>query len=151
MTLRMQGRTLGWMLLGGAALAAAPVLADGHEEAHERALGASLFGMNEVGHEGAGEDAGGDFSGIIDMEAGTLCYYLETYGLEDVAAAHVHKGAAGENGPPVVVLEANADDEVCAEVEADVLTDMAANEEGYYVNVHTAAIPAGAIRGQLGS
>ena len=134
-------------LAGAAILAAAPVLADGHEHT----LGASLFGENEVGHEGAGEDAGGDFMGLIDMNAGTLCYYLETYGLDDVTAAHLHKGAEGENGPPVVVLEADADDEICTDVEADVLADIAENEEGYYVNVHTAAIPAGAVRGQLGS
>lgn len=134
-------------LLCGAGLAAAPALADDHFHS----LGAALFGQNEVGHDGAGKDAGGDFVGEIDMDAGTLCYYLETYGLEEVTAAHLHKGKAGENGAPVVVLEADAPDEVCTEVEAELLSDIMQNEEGYYVNVHTAAIPAGAIRGQLGS
>lgn len=137
-----------FVLLGAAGLAiAAPAIADNHEHT----LGASLFGENEVGHEGVGEDAGGDFMGIIDTRAGTLCYYLETYGLEDVTAAHLHEGGEGDNGPPVVVLEANADDEVCVEVEAAVLADIVRNEEDYYVNVHTAAIPQGAVRGQLGS
>ena len=116
-----------------------------------KAVGASLFGENEVGHEGAGDDAGGDFSGEIDLEAGTLCYYLETYGLDTVTAAHVHKAKEGANGPPVVVLMADEDDETCAEVEADVLADIAAHEDRYYVNVHTEAYPAGAIRGQLGN
>ena len=113
-------------------------------------LGAQMYGEQEVGHEGAGEDAGGDFVAEIDSEAGTLCYFLDTYGLDDVTAAHVHKAPDGENGPPVVVLEVGADDEVCAEVEAELLGDIAANPDQYYVNVHTAAIPAGAIRGQLG-
>lgn len=131
------------VLIGGA-LAAAPLLAE------EKAVGASLFGENEVGHEGAGEDAGGDFSGFIDTEAGTLCYYLETYGLDTVTAAHLHKGRDGSNGDPVVVLEANADDEVCVEVEAGLLSDIARREKDYYVNVHTEAYPAGAVRGQLG-
>lgn len=134
-------------LAGLGILLAVPAFADGHEHT----LGASLFGENEVGHDGAGEDAGGDFMGIIDMRAGSLCYYLETYGMEDVTAAHLHKGAKGENGPPVVALLADADDETCADVEGEVLADIAADEEGYYVNVHTAAIPAGAVRGQLGS
>ena len=140
---------LGLALIGGAALVAAPALADDHLHS----LGASLFGQMEVGHEGAGDDAGGDFAGEIDMEAGTLCYYLEVYGLEDVTAAHLHKGAEGENGPPVVVLEVMGEDsdEACAEVEAGLLADIAANEDGYYINVHTQANPAGAVRGQLGT
>ncbi len=144
-------RTLGLGLaLGcGAMLGSVPALADDHLHS----LGASLFGEMEVGHEGAGDDAGGDFAGEINMEAGTLCYFLEVYGLEDVTAAHLHKGPAGENGPPVVVLEVMGDDgdEVCADVEAELLADIAANEDGYYVNVHTQAIPAGAVRGQLGT
>lgn len=135
--------------VGAFGMAVAPAQAD--EEVHS--LGASLFGENEIGHEGAGEDAGGDFTGEIDTGRGTLCYYLEVYGLDEVTAAHIHKGKEGENGPPVVVLEfESADrDEVCLEVEAELLADMARHEERYYVNVHTAAYPAGAIRGQLGS
>ena len=129
----------------GTVVLAAPLLAE------EQAVGASLFGENEVDHEGAGEDAGGDFSGFVDTSKGTLCYYLETYGLENVTAAHLHKGDKDENGPPVVTLKANEDDEVCAQVEADVLMDIARDEEGYYVNVHTEAHPQGAVRGQLGS
>ena len=132
------------LLLGGA-LVAGPLLAE------EGPVGASLFGENEVGHEGADEDAGGDFSGYVDTAAGTLCYYLETYGLDDVTAAHLHKGKDGDNGPPVVVLEANADDEVCVEVEAELLTDIVRRKKDYYVNVHSTAFPEGAIRGQLGS
>lgn len=130
-------------------MAVAPAQAD--DEVHS--LGASLFGEYEVDHEGAGTDAGGDFTGEIDMARGTLCYYLEVYGLDEVTAAHIHKGKDGENGPPVVVLEFDgADrDEVCLEVEAELLADIARHEERYYVNVHTAAYPAGAIRGQLGS
>ena len=135
----------GAILVCGAALAAAPLMAE------EQAVGASLFGENEVGHDGADEEAGGDFSGFVDTEAGTLCYYLETYGLDTVTAAHLHKGKDGQNGDPVVVLEANADDEVCVEVEAGLLADIARREKDYYVNVHTEAFPAGAIRGQLGS
>ena len=146
----MTGLGKGWSLalLGGAGavmVGAAPVLAA------ESAIGASLFGENEVDHEGAGEDAGGDFAGYIDTRAGTLCYYLETYGLEDVTAAHLHEGAKDANGPPVVTLEANADDEVCVEVDKALLERIVEEEDAFYVNVHTEALPEGAIRGQLGS
>ncbi|WP_338302837.1 CHRD domain-containing protein [Erythrobacter sp. Dej080120_24] len=141
----------GLVLVGVGALGMAVAPAQADDEVHS--LGASLFGEYEVDHEGAGKDAGGDFTGEIDMGRGTLCYYLEVYGLDEVTAAHIHKGKDGENGPPVVVLEfEGADrDEVCLEVEAELLADMARHEERYYVNVHTAAYPAGAIRGQLGS
>lgn len=117
------------------------------------ALGASLFGENEVGHKGAGEDASGNFEGEIDMEAGTLCYFLEVEELDGFTAAHIHKGKAGENGPPVVVLELTGEDgdEVCAEVDAEALKGIAKDQAGHYVNVHTKAFPAGAVRGQLGS
>ena len=136
-------------LMGAGAIAAAlPMLP---ALAAERAIGASLFGENEVDHEGAGEDAGGDFAGFIDTNAGTLCYYLETYGLDEVTAAHLHEGKKGDSGPPVVTLEADADDEVCARVDKALLEAIIRDPEDYYVNVHTAAMPEGAVRGQLGS
>ncbi|MEL7218922.1 MAG: CHRD domain-containing protein [Pseudomonadota bacterium] len=74
-------------------------------------------------------------------------------GLDDVAAAHIHKGKLGENGPPVVTLELMGEDgdDVCVEVDAKLLKDIDKNRARYYVNVHTTAFPAGAIRGQLGA
>ena len=61
--------------------------------------------------------------------------------------AHVHSGTAGANGPPVVTLEMGSD--LCVAVEPDVLKPIVATPEAYYVNVHNAAYPKGAIRGQL--
>jgi len=134
--------------VGITAMAASPLLA----QDETIMVGTTMFGENEVGHKGAGKDASGDFTGEIDTDAGTLCYFLDIEGLDDVTAAHVHKGKKGKNGPPVVVLQLdNPDDEdLCVEVDGDLLADIAKNESGYYVNVHTASIPAGAIRGQLG-
>ena len=129
------------------ALGCGPALAQ--DQIHS--LGTPLLGINEVGHEGAGEEAGGDFSGEIDMGAGTLCFYLDVYGLDDMTAAHMHNAPEGENGPPVMVLEIDeSGDEACAEADAELLADIAQNEENYYVNVHTQTLPAGAIRGQFG-
>ena len=136
-------------LIGAGIIGVPAALADGH--AH--ALGASLFGANEVGHQGAGEDASGNFEGEIDMEAGTLCYYLEIEELDGFTAAHIHKGKEGKNGPPVVVLELTGEDgeETCTQVDGEVLAAIASDHEDYYVNVHTSEFPAGAVRGQLGS
>ncbi len=136
-------------LAGGALLAAGAVAAQGEDLAF---VGTSMFGNQEVGHEGAGDDASGDFSAELDMKAGRMCYMLEVDGLDDFAAAHIHKAKAGENGPPVVTLELIGDDgeDVCVAVDAELLKDIAKNRANYYVNVHTAAFPQGAIRGQLG-
>ena len=114
-------------------------------------IGTSLFGELEVGHEGAGEDASGDFSAELDLENGRVCYMLEVEGLDEVTAAHIHEGAKGKNGPPVMSLELLGDDgeDVGADADVELLKKIAKNQKRYYVNVHTAAYPAGAVRGQL--
>lgn len=139
------------VVLAGAAGALALLASPALGQPSFKAIGASLFGDNEVGHDGADDPAGGDFEGMIDHEDGTLCYYLEVRGLGTVTAAHLHKGGSATNGPPVVTLQIASDDEVCVEVEADLLRDIARNSRNYYVNVHTEAFPAGAVRGQLGT
>ena len=55
------------------------------------------------------------------------------------------------NGPPVVTLELLGDDgeDVCVDVDPELLRSIARKQANYYVNVHTEAFPAGAIRGQL--
>ena len=131
----------GFALLGGSAMAQDDVAF----------VGTSMFGEQEVGHHGAGEEASGDFSAELDLKAGRMCYMLEVEGLDDFAAAHIHKGKKGENGPPVVTLELLGDDgeDVCVEVDMKLLKDIAKSKSNYYVNVHTTAFPAGAIRGQF--
>lgn len=130
---------------------AAPVVAQ--DSAGEFSyLGSSLFGEYEVGHEGAGEDASGDFSAELDMANGRMCYLLEVTGLDTFAAAHVHEGAEGKNGPPVLTLQLSDEngDDVCVDVDRELLRKLARNPTRYYVNVHTQAFPDGAVRGQLG-
>jgi hypothetical protein len=81
-----------------------------------------------------------------------VCWDLSSKGLTEVTAAHIHKGAAGANGPPVVPfsgVDASGASKGCATASADVAKDLVANPGGYYVNVHTKAAPGGAIRGQL--
>ncbi len=113
-------------------------------------IGTSLFGEQEVS-KGAGDDAAGDFSAELDLEAGRMCYMLEVEGLDEVTAAHLHEGAVGKNGPPVVTLQLMGDegDDVCVDVDPALLKKIAKNKAKYYVNVHTAEFPEGAIRGQL--
>lgn len=87
----------------------------------------------------------------VDEAKKQVCWDLSVKGLKDVTAAHIHKGAAGMNGPPVVPFTKPSDTggKGCATAKDDVAKDLVANPANYYVNVHTKAEPAGAIRGQL--
>lgn len=114
-------------------------------------IGTSLFGEQEVGHDGAGEDASGDFSAELDLAKGRMCYMLEVEGLDTFTAAHIHEAAKGKDGPAVVTLQLLGEDgdDVCVNVDAELLKKIARNQSRYYVNVHTEAFPEGAVRGQL--
>jgi hypothetical protein len=94
----------------------------------------------------------------IDGDATTLCYVLLVDKIETATAAHIHEGAAGTNGPVVANLAAPFDGDAAdclTEGEAgkfptgERVADILANPEDYYVNVHNATYPGGAIRGQL--
>ena len=97
-------------------------------------------------------DGAGKASFTIDPTAGKICYTLEISNIDAALAAHIHKGAAGASGPPVVPLDAptNGKSQACTTVSPDVAAAIVADPAGYYVNVHTKAFMGGAIRGQLG-
>jgi hypothetical protein len=108
-------------------------------------LVASLTGANETA--GGDADGTGSFSATVDADEGDLCYALKADKIAAVTMAHIHSGAAGSNGPPVVTI--GMTDDNCMAVEPDVLRAITANPGNYYVNIHNAEFPAGAIRGQL--
>jgi hypothetical protein len=75
---------------------------------------------------------------------------------ETFTLGHIHVGAAGTNGPPVVDLFTGPAVSPRLFLQADRLTiteDLAAqicgNVTGYYINYHTTLDPPGAVRGQL--
>jgi hypothetical protein len=74
-------------------------------------------------------------------------------GVAPVTAARIHRGAEGENGPPVVNLDRpdgeNQDEDDCDSVGNALAEEIQANPAGFYVVVATAEHPDGAIRGQL--
>lgn len=109
-----------------------------------------LTGAEEV--PGPGDpDGKGTASVTLDSEKPEVCYTLSVSGIETATMAHIHKGAKGVAGPPVVTLEPPAEgaSKGCVTTEAAVVAALLANPADYYVNVHNAPHPKGALRGQL--
>ncbi|MBW8785950.1 MAG: CHRD domain-containing protein [Novosphingobium sp.] len=112
-------------------------------------LAATLTGAVEVP---PGDPAGsGTFSARLNPGHDQLCYDLAVSNIATPTAAHIHRGGPGVSGPPVVMLQAPANGSVsaCAAVTPAVADEILANPGGFYVNVHNAAFPGGALRGQL--
>lgn len=81
-----------------------------------------------------------------------VCFTLTVANIEPALAAHIHVAPATDPGPIVVPLTAPTDgsSEGCVAVDRELAIDLIQNPENYYVNVHNAQFPAGAVRGQLG-
>lgn len=110
---------------------------------------AALTGANEVppgDPDGAGTARVRVLGGLNQV-----CVRLEVRGISRATAAHIHRGGEGVNGPPVVNLDPPDDEDEgdCDRVGDALADEIQANPAGFYVNVHTAEYPDGAIRGQL--
>jgi hypothetical protein len=110
---------------------------------------ATLSGANEVPL-GDG-DGSGTASISLNDATNQVCTRLEVRNIGDVTAAHIHRGAAGVNGPPVIPLDAPDDNDSndCDTVEDSLLDELRRSPANFYVNVHTSQFPNGAIRGQI--
>lgn len=115
-----------------------------------RPLSAALAGINEVPNP-ADPDGSGMAKVTLNQGQGTISYELHVSGIVPAAAAHIHVGAAGTNGPVVVHLMAPTSGSSMGTVKVDeaLIKAIRQNPEGYYVNVHNSEFPGGAVRGQL--
>jgi hypothetical protein len=112
----------------------------------------------------------------IDGDRNTLCYLVQVERISGLSEppgngrmAHIHRGPRGANGPVVVTLAWPQDGrsadcisetrvlpngtpafarDASGALRATV-TDILTNPEGFYINVHNAEYPGGAVRGQL--
>ena len=110
-------------------------------------LTADLSSANEV--PACADDATGSIIVTINPGRKLVCFDGNVTGANgDIFAAHIHDAPAGVAGPVVVPL--NAALSGCTEVaDRSLLTDIIANPEEYYVNVHSTNCPPGVARGQL--
>jgi hypothetical protein len=98
------------------------------------------------------------------VEDGQVCFAVRFRDAGTPNRGHIHVGDAATNGGiavPLFELAENATDprhdelesnrslEGCVSADAELLRQIAANPDGYYVNLHNARFPGGALRGQL--
>ena len=116
-----------------------------------RPLTATLTGAAEAPGPG---DADGTGTALVTLNRGQqeVCFQLTVSDIEPATAAHIHVGDVGEPGPVVVGLAPPTDGESSGcvqDVDADLIDAILRNPADYYVNVHNAPFPGGAVRGQL--
>jgi hypothetical protein len=110
-----------------------------------RPITVTLMGAAEV--PGPGDPDGTGIARLtFNPGKNQVCYELKVDKIAAANGAHIHAGVAGKAGPPVVTLSASKD---CATLEQEKIMDIIKNPANYYVNVHNAEFPNGALRGQL--
>jgi hypothetical protein len=111
-------------------------------------LHAQMTGEQEVP---PGDPNGFGRATIILIPPDTVCYVLTANRIKPATAAHIHFGPPGVAGPIVVPLAPPTFGVSggCTSADPELVANIAAHPSQYYVNVHNAPYPEGAIRGQL--
>ena len=112
-------------------------------------VSAKLKGPNEAPTKG---DPDGEGLVVIHLNAakGTTCWdFTGVSGIAKPTASHIHKGRKGVAGPIVVALGAAYKASGCVKTLKATLEKIETNPNAYYVNIHNAKYPGGAVRGQL--
>ena len=149
-----------WVLVCFAALAAVGLIAGTlltGASARTTRLEAGLIGEREVPGPGDADGTGGAHI-RLNAESQRVCFRLSWRRITPPAAAHIHEGRRGVAGPVVVTLFAStaplpatihAVGGCARDVPRSLIREIRQHPRHYYVNVHNADFPAGAIRGQL--
>ncbi|MBC8646097.1 MAG: CHRD domain-containing protein [Thermoanaerobaculia bacterium] len=96
-------------------------------------------------------DGTGEVVMTLNHGQGEICFQLTVQNIAPATAAHIHRAPFGVAGPVVVGLAppTSGFSSGCVSVDRDLIKEIIQNPEDFYVNVHNAAFPAGAVRGQL--
>ena len=86
----------------------------------------------------------------INTSTGKVCFRLTWSGIGTPTASHIHKGKKGVAGPVVIPFFGGAPKHTgCVKASKSLVRSIARSPASYYVNVHNATYPAGALRAQL--
>jgi CHRD domain len=112
----------------------------------------TLTGAAEVNAQGVPNQGDPDGIGTATLRVnpglGRVCWTITVSGVAPVFAAHIHVAPPTAPGPIVVPL--NPYTGGCVDVDKALAHEIVRDPGAYYVNVHNADFPAGALRGQLG-
>ena len=149
----MRNRMFAAIPLAAVAVAVLAMALTSSATAGGRPLSADLAGTNEVPPVSTGDpDGTGTANLTLNQGQGEICLEIETQNISTPTLQHIHRGAAGTNGPVVVdftSLLAGGGDGCVSGVDRALVKDIRQNPEGYYFNVHTGDFQGGAVRGQL--
>ena len=115
-----------------------------------RRLTAALTGPAEVPGPG---DPDGSGTAVITLNQGQkeVCFELAVTNIAAATLAHIHEGAPTAAGPVVVTLTppTESSSKGCVTADDELIKRIRQSPENFYVNVHNADFPDGAVRGQL--
>lgn len=133
----------------GIALFVALVLAAGAAAAAQKggSLHATLTGKVEVPK----GDPDGSGTAEVKITGTKVCWEIKVAKVGKIVAAHIHKGGPGVAGPVVVPFGKTYASKGCTNSTSAIVAAIEKNPGAYYVNVHNATYPGGALRGQLHS
>jgi hypothetical protein len=130
------------------ALALVAVLAANAAAAKSVKFEVALKGTNEKPAAAASNK--GKVELTLNTTTGKVCWDFKLTKIDGKPSqAHIHKGKAGVSGNVVVPLGANYKREGCTSAAKSLVKSIAGHPGAYYVNVHNAKHPLGAMRGQL--
>ena len=116
-------------------------------------LEANLSGSNEM--PATDPAASGTAKVRLDRAKKKVCFTIRVRNVQDVVAAHIHKGGKSVASGPIVVTflhgpEAGTKFTGCENnVPRGVIRAILRRPRRYYVNVHSMDFPGGEVRGQL--
>ena len=126
-----------------------PALALASGQAMSPVVSAKLKGSNEVPDKGD-PDGTGFVVVTFNANKGTACWKFKGVAkIGTPTAAHIHKGRKGVAGGVVIPLGAAYKASGCAKAPKKTIEAIETNPNRYYVNIHNAKYPGGALRGLL--
>jgi hypothetical protein len=94
-------------------------------------------------------DPDGSGTAEVKINGTSVCWEIKVAKVQTIVAAHIHKGRPGTAGPVVVPFGKTYKGKGCTTTTQALASAIRKSPSAYYVNVHNAKYPGGALRGQL--